>query len=99
MSDQIKLDDCPEILRDAVKAELAKWAECNQEAKIISCTALKPSNGANITYKAYIMTLNTFIILTYMPPLSLCLEPRVNKDMVTVGEIKEIMRAAPEWFT
>ncbi len=98
MSNQIKLEDCPEVLRVAVDAETAKWRDYNQDARIISCTVLQPSNGAETTHKAYIMTGNTIVILTYMAPLSVHLEPRVIKDMVTIGEIKEIMRDSPEWF-
>jgi hypothetical protein len=37
MLDQIKLDDCPEILRDAVKDELSNYTEYFGSAEIISC--------------------------------------------------------------
>jgi hypothetical protein len=97
MSDQIKLEDCPEILNDAVKGELAKGAEYNQSPKIISCVVHQSFNGENRTYKVYISTHNTFTILTYIS------NPRyydigIMENMVTIGEIKEILRAAPQYF-
>ncbi len=95
MSDQIKLDDCPEILKAAVKAELARVVEYDPYAKIISCTAHKSLNGANATYAAYIFYTNAFVVLSYID------EPKyydigVIKDSVTIGDIKEIIKAAPE---
>jgi hypothetical protein len=99
MSDQIKLDDCPEILRDAVKDELAKVSEYDHNAKIISCTKYNSINVvSDTTYKAYISNLNTFIILTYIETPPDHFKFGIMKDLVTIGEIKEIIRSAPEYF-
>lgn len=97
MSTQIKLDDCPGILKDAVNDELVKAREYDSSAKIISCVANNPLNGSSVTYKAYIFNLNTFTILTYIS------NPRyydigVMKDLVTIGEIREIIQMVPEYF-
>jgi hypothetical protein len=99
MSDQINLDDCPEILKDAVTAELAICTEFFRKADIISCTALKQAEKAETTYKVYIFTANYFTVITYTdaPPDRYNLG--VYKDSMTIGEIKEILRAAPKWFT
>lgn len=98
MSDQIKLDDCPKILRDAVKAKLAKYSEYSTPMEIISCTVYKSSNEVNTTYKSYLFNLNTFTILTYIETPPEHFKFGVMKDLITIGEIKEIIRSAPQWF-
>lgn len=99
MSTQIKLDDCPEILKAAVKEELSKDTEYDPHAKIISCTKLNSiSVVSDITYKAYISNLNTFTILTYIETPPDHFKFGIMKDLVTIGEIKEIIRSAPEYF-
>jgi hypothetical protein len=98
MSDQVKLEDCPEILRDVVNAELAKYNEYTGNAEIISCTMLKSTYDENTTYKAYICNLNTFHILTYIETPPDRYKFSVMKDLVTIGEINEILRAAPDYF-
>lgn len=99
MADQIKLDDCPEILRDAVKAEISKYSNYPGGAEIISCTMYKSQYEADITYKAYICNLNTFHILTYIDTPPDRYKYSVMKDLVTIGEVKEIIRTAPQWFS
>lgn len=97
MSNQIKLDDCPEILRDAVKVELAMELESSNDATIISCVSYEALNKATTTYKAYIKSLNTFTILTYISNPKYY-DVGVMRDMVTIGEIKDIIQAAPQYF-
>jgi hypothetical protein len=98
MSGQIKLDDCPEILRDAVKVEIVKYSDYPGGAEIISCTMHKSLNEPDTTYKAYICNLNTFHILTYIETPPGKFKFGIMKDLVTIGEIKEIIRAAPQYF-
>jgi hypothetical protein len=98
MSDQIKLEDCPEILKDAVKAELAKYSGYPGNIEVISCTVHKSEHDENTTYKAYLLSFNTVTILTHIDTPPGKFKFGIMEDMVTFGEIKEILRAAPQYF-
>ena len=91
---QIKLDDCPQVLQDAVKEELERYNKYPEYAKVISCVSY---GLEETTYKVYLRLLyETFVILTnFQTP---ALQDDVLKDMVTIGDIKEIFQTAPEVF-
>lgn len=98
MSDQIKLGDCPEILRTAVKAELSRCNGYNWHPEIISCTAFKSLSGADTTYTVYVLALNLVTILSYIAVGPERYDIGIIRNDVTIGDIKEILRAAPQYF-
>lgn len=96
MYKNITIEECPEVLRDAVEKEILGLIKYSPEIISVTYYENENSNGKNKIYKVYLMYGNVFNIMTFDEYTHNKFNVGVSQNFIIIGEINEILKAAPQ---